>query len=65
MMLGQFVSALAFTGAVVSAAPTLSAWSNSSSSKNSSTSLPTVDLGYALHQATINETGSYYNLSNI
>ncbi|ESZ96818.1 hypothetical protein SBOR_2819 [Sclerotinia borealis F-4128] len=28
-------------------------------------SLPVVDIGYALHQATINETGQYYNFSNI
>ncbi|KAF7876425.1 hypothetical protein EAF04_001517 [Stromatinia cepivora] len=28
-------------------------------------SLPVVDLEYALHQATINETGQYYNFSNI
>ncbi|RFU25191.1 hypothetical protein B7463_g11146, partial [Scytalidium lignicola] len=27
--------------------------------------LPTVDLGYATHQATINTTGQYYNFSNI
>ncbi|KAH8814850.1 Alpha/Beta hydrolase protein [Xylogone sp. PMI_703] len=27
--------------------------------------LPTVDLGYAIHQATINTTGRYYNFSNI
>ncbi|PVH86271.1 alpha/beta-hydrolase [Cadophora sp. DSE1049] len=65
-MIGQVVSALAFTGAVVSSAPTLTARNNSSSSTNSSTSLlPTVNLGYALHQATINETGNYYNFSNI
>ncbi|KAA8566567.1 hypothetical protein EYC84_009115 [Monilinia fructicola] len=28
-------------------------------------SLPVVDLEYTLHQATINETGQYYNFSNI
>ncbi|KAF5876692.1 putative carboxylesterase family protein [Botrytis fragariae] len=28
-------------------------------------SLPVVDLDYALHRATINETGQYYNFSNI
>ncbi|KAG9239279.1 prolyl oligopeptidase-like protein [Amylocarpus encephaloides] len=27
--------------------------------------LPIVDLGYAVHQATINTTGNYYNFSNI
>lgn len=32
---------------------------------SASTALPTVDLTYAIHQATINETGSYYNFSNI
>ncbi|EXJ69648.1 uncharacterized protein A1O5_06719 [Cladophialophora psammophila CBS 110553] len=28
-------------------------------------SLPTVDLGYELHQATYNESGQYYNFSNV
>ncbi|KAH7390187.1 Alpha/Beta hydrolase protein [Cadophora sp. MPI-SDFR-AT-0126] len=65
-MIGQLFSALAFTGAVVSAAPTLTARNcNSSSTNSSSSALPIVDLGYAIHQATINDTGNYYNFSNI
>ncbi|KAF8853879.1 alpha/beta-hydrolase [Acephala macrosclerotiorum] len=47
------------------AAPTSSNPSTVASTSSASTSLPTVDLGYALHQATINETGNYYNFSNI
>ncbi|TKA66081.1 hypothetical protein B0A55_09460 [Friedmanniomyces simplex] len=35
-------------------------------SQNSSTSLPIVDLGYELHQASLyNSTGGFYNFSNI
>ncbi|KAK5036087.1 hypothetical protein LTR13_005657 [Exophiala sideris] len=29
------------------------------------TALPVVDLGYELHQATLNESGQYYNFSNV
>ena len=40
--------------------------SSATPSSSSSTSLPTVDLGYNLHRAlTFNETGRYYNFSNI
>ncbi|KAL3426049.1 carboxylesterase family protein [Phlyctema vagabunda] len=39
----------------VDAAPTSSAAS----------ALPTIDLGYAVHRATVNSTGQYYNFSNI
>ncbi|CZS91749.1 probable cholinesterase [Rhynchosporium agropyri] len=64
-MIGFIVSALALTGAVVSAAPTLAARNDSISKDCSASELPIVDLGYALHQATVNETGNYYNFSNI
>jgi carboxylesterase type B len=48
------------------AAPTSSNLSAvTSTSTSASSALPTVDLGYALYQATINETGNYYNFSNI
>ncbi|KAL2062254.1 hypothetical protein VTL71DRAFT_6520 [Oculimacula yallundae] len=65
-MIGRLFSALVLTGAVVSAAPTLSCRDvTPSSAKSTAPALPTVDLGYAVHQATINETGNYYNFSNI
>ncbi|KAH6663736.1 Alpha/Beta hydrolase protein [Halenospora varia] len=38
---------------------------SSSATTGTGSALPTVDLGYAVHQATINETGQYYNFSNI
>lgn len=41
-------------------------WPSSTSNTPSATGkLPVVDLGYGLWQATINETGGYYNFSNI
>ncbi|RDW69759.1 hypothetical protein BP6252_08779 [Coleophoma cylindrospora] len=47
------------------AAPTYSSVSPASVSGSAPSALPTVDLGYALHKATVNATGSYYNFSNI
>ncbi|SZF04152.1 unnamed protein product [Blumeria hordei] len=38
---------------------------NARSDPKASATLPIVDLQYALHQATINETGKYYQFSNI
>ena len=44
----------------------LAAATTAQNSTNSSTSLPIVDLGYTLQQATLlNQTGGFYNFSNI
>ncbi|KAF4630028.1 hypothetical protein G7Y89_g8116 [Cudoniella acicularis] len=37
----------------------------SSSASTQQSALPTVNLGYEIHQATFNESGQYYNFSNI
>ncbi|RDW80884.1 hypothetical protein BP5796_05582 [Coleophoma crateriformis] len=57
------VVAVAVTGSEGS--PTYSSASPASVSGSAASALPTVDLGYALHKATVNATGSYYNFSNI
>ncbi|PQE13378.1 putative cholinesterase protein [Rutstroemia sp. NJR-2017a BVV2] len=58
MIAAKAIALAAIAGQVVSALPTLN-------STTTNSSLPVVDFGYALHRATINETGQYYNFSNI
>ncbi|KAI1851388.1 hypothetical protein JX265_000378 [Neoarthrinium moseri] len=38
---------------------------SSSSTSSSARATPTVDLGYEIHQGTVNETGNYYTFSNV
>ncbi|KAF2675390.1 alpha/beta-hydrolase [Microthyrium microscopicum] len=54
----------AFIGGAVAAAG-CSSGSTSIPAKASISGLPVVDLGYGLWQGTINETGGYYNFSNV
>ncbi|KAK6580334.1 hypothetical protein PZA11_007356 [Diplocarpon coronariae] len=67
-MIANLVTALALAGAGVSAAPTLVGnllCRVGNLCSPSAVELPTVDLGYAVHEATFNDTGRYYNFSNI
>ncbi|KAK2624795.1 hypothetical protein QTJ16_005988 [Diplocarpon rosae] len=76
-MIAGLVTALAFTGAVVFAVPgrpidrenirlhRTNAFVDHTNRFSYLNPPPTVDLGYAIHEATLNETGHYFNFSNI
>ncbi|PBP22597.1 alpha/beta-hydrolase [Diplocarpon rosae] len=76
-MIAGLVTALAFAGAVVTAAPgreidrtnialdRTNAFIDRTGRFKYLNPPPTVDLGYAVHQATVNETGHYFNFTNI
>ncbi|KAF4637403.1 hypothetical protein G7Y89_g693 [Cudoniella acicularis] len=63
----KFIPIIASLASSAWAAPknTISCSVTSPATTSTTSPLPTVDLGYVIQRATINETGSYYNFSNI